>query len=64
MVYTDYVYDIVQKECKNLDSIYADYIVKLVGEYGLNTLLEHNFLEGCGYLNGRKLYVLCEKREK
>lgn len=58
-----YVYAIVSYECAKLDSIYEDYIVKLVGESGLGALLKHNLVEGCGILNGRKLYVLCDKKE-
>lgn len=64
MKYADYVYDIIAKECADLDSIYGDYICKLVGECGLNALVENNLIEGCGILNGRKLYVLCDKPAK
>ena len=59
--YADTVYAIVKYECSDLDSIYEDYIIKLVGEWGLQALRENGLLEGCGYLNGRKLYVLCDK---
>lgn len=59
--YADSVYAIVSFECSDLDSIYEDYIIKLVGEWGLQALRENGLLEGCGYLNGRKLYVLCDK---
>lgn len=61
MKYVDYVYDFVKKDCEGMDSVYADYIITLVGEHGLNALKEHNLVEGCGILNGRKLYVLCDK---
>lgn len=63
MVYVERVYEIVKGECAGLDSIYEDYIIKLVGEYGLEALRQHNLIEGCGILNGRKLYVLCDKKE-
>lgn len=62
MNYADYVYEIVKNECKDLDSIYEDYIVKLVGEYGLNSLIEYGMLESCGFLNNRRLYVLLDKK--
>ena len=59
--YTDAVYELVKDECKDLDSIYEDYIVKLVGQCGLAALKRANLIESCGVLNCRKLYVLCEK---
>ena len=42
MNYTDHVYKFVHDECKDLDSIYEDYIIRLVGEYGLRALLDGN----------------------
>ena len=64
MNYTDHVYKFVHDECKDLDSIYEDYIIRLVGEYGLRALLDGNWLEGCGFLNNRKLYVLLDKKKE
>ena len=58
MKYADYVYCIVQNECNGMDSIYEDYIIKLVGIHGLVALKEHNLVESCGVLNERRLYVL------
>lgn len=61
MRYVDYVYDIVRLDCEGMDSIYADYIKHMVGVYGLNALIEAKLIESCGVINGRRLYVLCEK---
>lgn len=61
MRYVDYVYDIVRLDCGEMDSIYKDYILRLVGVYGFNALIEHHLIESCGVINGRRLYVLCEK---
>lgn len=60
MNYASYVYIIVRNETQGLDSIYEDYIIKLVGLHGLNALIEAGFLETCGVVNGRPLYVLCD----
>ena len=35
MKYADYVYEILVRECDGMDSIYEDYIVRLVGVRGL-----------------------------
>lgn len=64
MRYVDYVYDIVRLDCEGMDSIYADYIKHMVGVYGLNALIEEKLVESCGVINGRRLYVLCEKEVK
>lgn len=58
MTYEESVYEIVKKDCEGLDSIYEDYIVSLVGKYGLDALKAHGKLETCGVVNGRQLYVL------
>lgn len=62
-MYVDYVYDIVRLDCEGMDAIYRDYIKQMVGVYGLNALLEHKLIESCGTVNGRQLYVLCEKKK-
>lgn len=63
MLYVDYVYDIVRLDCEGMDSIYKDYIIQMVGVYGFNALHKHGLIESCGVVNGRQLYVLCEKRK-
>ena len=64
MCYVDYVYNIVRDECGDMDAIYADYIERLTGIHGLNTLINENLEESCGVVNGRQLYVLCEHKER
>lgn len=59
--YLEYVYGILHREVAGLDSVYEDYIVQLIGEYGLFVLKKHHLLETCGVINGRQLYVLCDK---
>lgn len=61
MLYVDYVYDIVRLDTEGMDSIYKDYIIQMVGVYGFNALHEAKLIESCGVINGRRLYVLCEK---
>ena len=61
--YVDYVYEIVKKDSAEIDSVYEDYIVGLVGSKGLEVLLENKLLESCGVLYGRQLYTLLEKKE-
>lgn len=62
MSYLDHIYDIVKRDCEGLDSVYGDYIEHLVGVYGLIEMAKHGMLEACGVINGRQLYVLCEKK--
>ena len=62
--YVDLVYDIIRMETKGLNSFYKDYILNLVGVYGLNALITHKLVETCGIVNGRQLYTLVEKRKK
>lgn len=62
MKYVDYVYDIVRLDTEGMDSIYKDYIIQMVGVYGFNALYHNKLIESCGVINGRQLYVLCEKK--
>lgn len=64
MTYVDAVYEIVKLDCEGIDAIYKDYICQIVGVYGFNALYEHKLLESCGVVNGRQLYVLCDKKGK
>lgn len=64
MRYVDYVYNMVSTECKDMDSIYADYIIRLVGVYGLHALESYQLVETCGVVNGRQLFTLLEKKER
>lgn len=62
--YVDLVYDIVRMETKGLDSFYKDYILSLVGVYGLNALITHKLIETCGVVGNRQLYTLLDKRKE
>ena len=57
----EYVYEAVRLEYADLDSIYEDHIIELVGRTGLKALLHYKLLETCGVINGRQLYVLLDK---
>ena len=59
--YIGHIYSLVQLETNGMDAIYSDYIKKLVGVFGFNALLDCKLLESCGIVNGRHLYVLCDK---
>lgn len=59
--YVNHVYQILVEDCSGFDSIYEDVIVLLVGVKGLEALKENKLLETCGVINGRQLYVLCDK---
>lgn len=61
MEYVDYVYRIVKNDCADMDSIYKDYIIQIIGIYGFDELLANNLIESCGVIHGRALYVLCER---
>ena len=61
MTYADYVYEIIKNESKNLDAIYQDDILYMVGAMGMHALVENKLVESCGVVNGRLLYVLCDK---
>lgn len=62
MRYVDYVYDILKNESRNWDALYQDYVLELIGVIGMQALLENKLIETCGVINGRQLYVLCDKK--
>ena len=62
--YADHVYEIVKNDTAGIDSIYGDYIESLDGSKGLLTLIQNSFVESCVVINGRKLYVLVERKFK
>lgn len=64
MLFSEYVYGIVKANTEGFDAIYDDYIKSLIGAGGLRSLIIHNLVETCGVVNGRQLYVLCEKGER
>lgn len=62
MKYVDYIYKIIENESRNWDALYQNFILEMVGAYGMQALLEENLIESCGVVNGRQLYVLCDKK--
>jgi hypothetical protein len=48
-------------DTEGMDAIYKDYIIQMVGVYGFNALHKEKLIEICGVVNGRHLYVLCNK---
>lgn len=61
--YVNHVYEIVRLETLDMDAIYKDYILRIVGIFGFNALLMNGLLESCGVVNDRQLYVLIKKME-
>lgn len=59
--FANQVYQTVKDEFEGFDAIYEDAIVDLVGRSGLIVLQMHGYLETCGVINGRQLYVLVDK---
>ena len=57
----DQVYEVVKEVFNDLDAIYEDYLIYLVGFEGFYILIENRLLETCGVVNGRQLYALCDK---
>lgn len=51
-------YKLMWCEFSNMDALYEDYIIDMIGRLGLNTLVSAGRLESCGEINGRKLYSL------
>lgn len=62
MDYVDHVYKIVKNEGRNWDALYQDFILEMVGVSGMEALIENKLIESCGVVNGRRLFVLCEKK--
>lgn len=60
--YLEHIYNIVKNEAEGMDAVYGDFIEHLVGIHGLLALLDARLLEGCGVVNGRALYVLCDPK--
>lgn len=59
--YIEHVYDIVRLETLDMDAIYKDYILQLVGVFGFNALYSRKLIESCGVVNGRQLFTLCDR---
>ena len=63
-IYALTVYLMVMEEFADLDSIYEDALIHLVGVRGVEALKENKLLESCGVVNGRQMYTLCDKFER
>ena len=63
-IYALTVYLMVMEEFADLDVIYEDALIHLVGVRGVEALKENKLLESCGVVNGRQLYTLCDKFER
>ena len=63
-IYALTVYLMVMEEFADLDTIYEDALIHLVGVRGVEALKENKLLESCGVVNGRQLYTLCDKFER
>ena len=63
-IYALTVYLMVMGEFADLDAIYEDALIHLVGVRGVEALKENKLLESCGVVNGRQLYTLCDKFER
>lgn len=59
-MFAEYVYMILKSEAGDMDAIYEDYILHLVGGVGLFALQDHKLIETCGIVNGRQLYALVD----
>lgn len=57
----DKLYRFVKDEVGVGDILYESQIIRLVGMIGLQTLVEHGYLQSCGILNGQRIYQLIEK---
>lgn len=62
--FVDYIHDILRLDCSDMDAVYGDHIKDMFGVYGLNALLVNKRIEGCGVINGRQLYVICDKKNE
>lgn len=60
--FVEHVYELVRMDTEDMDAIYGDYIIRIVGSYGFNALYDERLIESCGSVGGRSLYVLCPKK--
>lgn len=48
----------LRRKYPNIETLYEDVIVSIIGEEGLYTLRTHHLIETCGNFEGRKLYAI------
>ena len=56
--YISVVHRILLVNADNIDAVYEEYILQLVGAYGLKALLDCELIESCGSIDGKRLYTL------
>lgn len=61
---TVYLMVMEEEEFADLEAIYEDALIHLVGVRGIEALKENKLMESCGVVNGRQLYKLCDKLER
>ena len=61
MPYVEMIYELVKETFVDFDAIYEDALIQLIGTFGISVLQKHGLIEGCGIVNCRRLYVLCDK---
>ena len=54
------MYEFVKENTEGLDVIYEDYLIRLVGEHGLQLLRVNHLIESCGVINGRQMWTLVD----
>lgn len=59
-MFAEHVYMILKEDSKDMDAIYEDYILHMVGSVGLFALKDYKLIETCGIVNGRQLYALVD----
>lgn len=64
MSFVDYIYNIVKIEFIDMESVDGEDIVRLVGSYGFNALIDNDLLESCGVNSGHIYYSLVDRVEK
>ena len=63
MRYLDWLYDIVEKNTKDISAIYDNYIIYLVGHAGFDALVAGGRLTEFGQIEDQKLYILVDRTE-
>lgn len=57
--YAEICRDILNSQLdKNIEAVYEDYIIRMVGEHGIKAMRKHQLIEPCGVIHGKKLYVI------
>lgn len=60
--YILHIRNIVKLETSDMDAIYKEHIIQMIGVFGFNDLIKYGCLESCGVIDGRRLYVITDQR--